>query len=119
MMRRKSSPLFLDQDLPAIEGSVYLVKCAQMVYVPDGAQFALKPVPVGGKARGKIYNPSPNSDDAEVDPLSTYPDAVIAFAAEFYPCPAKAKGFFEGTSFTKFYQRSVKPTFTRNLAIRR
>lgn len=120
MMRRKSSPLF-KEDLRAIEGSVYLVKCAQMVNAPDGAQFALKPVPVEGtgKARGKIYDPSPNSNDTEVEPLSGYPDAVIAFAAEFYPCPAKSEDFFDGDGFTKFYKRSVKPTFTRNLAIRR
>ncbi len=125
MMRRKNSNLFTE-DLPAIEGSVYLVKCVQMVNVPDvdkPGQYALKPVPApsptGPKQRGRIYDPSPNSADDEIATSTAYPDAVIAFAAEFYPCPGKSKGFFNGDGFTEFYKRSVKPTFTRNLAIRR
>lgn len=117
MMRRKSSALFLE-DLKAIEGSVYLVKCVQMVNVPDGDQYALKPLPEGSRQRGRIYNPAPGEDE-EVTDLSLYPDAVIALAAEFYPCPNKSAAFFGGQGFTDFYKRAVKPVFTRNLAIRR
>jgi prepilin-type N-terminal cleavage/methylation domain-containing protein len=123
MMRRVDDPLFLDEDLPAIEGTVYIVKCAQMVYVPDSGQFALQPVPApnptGPKQRGNIYDPTPNSSHTAITDPSLYPDAVLAFAAEFYPVPSKAKGFFSGQGFADFYERSVKPTFTRNLAIRR
>lgn len=122
MMRRKNSPLF-KEDLKAIEGSVYLVKCVQMVHAPDTAnpgQYALKPLPVDGKLRGEIYDPAPiPADPAPIDDSAPYPEAVIAFAAEFYPCPTKSAGFFDGTGFADFYKRSVKPVFTRNLAIRR
>jgi prepilin-type N-terminal cleavage/methylation domain-containing protein len=121
MMRRKSSDRFLEE-LPAVEGSVYLVKCVQMVNAPDPnkpAQYALLPVPVAGKTRGNIYDPGANADDTAIATPSAYPDAVIAFAAEFYQLPSKAKSFLDGTGFTNFYGRTVKPTFTRNLAIRR
>lgn len=122
MMRRKSNADFL-LDLPAVEGPVFLVKCVQMVHVPDAnGQFALQPLPApapSNKTRGKIYDPSPNSADTEIGDSDNYPDAVIAFAAEFYPCPSKAEGFFSGNAFQSFHQRAVKPTFTRNLAIRR
>lgn len=123
MMRRKSSPEFL-LDLPAVEGPVFLVKCVQMVNVQDTAnpgQFALQPLPVPaeGKLRGRIYDPAPNSPAVAIDDTAVYPDAVIAFAAEFYPSPSKAPGFFSGDAFTNFYDKAVKPSFTRNLAIRR
>lgn len=121
MMRRKSSKHFLD-DLKAIEGAVYLVKCVQLVNTPDAAnpgQYALKPLPVGTKERGKIYDPAPDSPDTPIASPADYPDAVIAFAAEFYPCPNKSAGFFGGSAFTNFHKRCVKPVFVRNLAIRR
>ena len=118
MMRRKSSDRF-DEELPAVEGSVYLVKCVQMVYDNNGT-LGLSP------NRGEIMNPikdtDPPSPGYKPGPFATpaeYPDAVIAFAAEFYPVPGKSKAFFDGQGFTNFYERSVKPTFTRNLAIRR
>jgi prepilin-type N-terminal cleavage/methylation domain-containing protein len=123
MMRRKSDANFL-VDLPAVEGPVFLVKCVQMVRVEDSdnpGQYALQPLPAGNKKRGQIYDPSPNSPNTAIDDSALYPDAVIAFAAEFYPSATKAKGFFEGDgdAFRKFYEKTVKPTFTRNLAIRR
>jgi prepilin-type N-terminal cleavage/methylation domain-containing protein len=118
MMRRKSSPEFL-LDLPAVEGPVFLVKTVQMVNVPDSGQYALQPLPAEGKLRGQIYNPAPNSPATPIDDAAAYPDAVIAFAAEFYPSPSKAAGFFSGDAFTNFYDKAVKPSFTRNLAIRR
>ena len=146
MMRRKSSPRFLEE-LPAVEGSVYLVKCVQMVNrlkKDDDTVLLVRldhdnknnPIKiredrglVGPTYRGEIVNPevAPESADRPADyPLgpfdkpADYPDAVIAFAAEFYPVPSKATGFFgPAGGFEKFYVRSVKPTFTRNLAIRR
>lgn len=136
MMRRRDSLNFAD-DVRAIEGSLFLVKCAQMVYFqepPGGANapVQLTPVPprnsngarVSAKVRGQIYDPSLGSADTPVDvdrpdPSNPYPEAVIAFRAEFYRLPSKATGYLTGEGFADFYERASRPTFVRNLAVRR
>jgi prepilin-type N-terminal cleavage/methylation domain-containing protein len=108
MVRRKSDTKFINEDLPAIEGSVYVVKCRQLVF--NGGE--LKP----GTA-GQIQDPkNPGTPAANAD---AYPEAVIAFAAEFYALPAKSKNYLEGTQFTTKFPDLKNPVFTRNLAVRR
>jgi prepilin-type N-terminal cleavage/methylation domain-containing protein len=108
MVRRKSDPAFLT-DLPAIEGSVYLVKCTQLIF--GGGQ--LKP----GTA-GKIVDPKGTNADAATADI--YPEAVIAFSAEFFAMPAKSASYFgSGGGFDKTFTTVKKPVFTRNLAVRR
>ena len=107
MVRRKDDPEFL-KDLNALEGGVYLVKCRQLVY---NAQGELIP----GTA-GQIRDPKP--EGASATGADQYPDAVIAFAAEFYALPGRSEGYF-GTPFTTFFNKPNKPVFTRNLAVRR
>lgn len=112
MMRRKSDQKLSD-DLAAVEGPVYFVKCTQLVL--SGTEMKLG---VFGKIvdpKGGPESPSPND----------YPEAVIAFAADFYQMPSSSPGFFSSSAFTDKFtaitkpNSTVKPLFSRNLAVRR
>lgn len=105
MVRQKDDTDFTE-DLKAVEGAVYLVKCTQLIF--KNSQMEL------GTA-GQIQNPKTPGGDLDV---TTYPEAVVAFSAEFYSLPAKSAGYFTSrfpNAFTKF----KNPVFTRNLAVRR
>lgn len=107
MVRRKNDSNFND-DLPAVEGPVYLVKCTQLIFA-------------GGELRlgtpGVIRDPKDGGNAASTSDL--YPEAVIAFAADFHQLPAKTAGYFSGAAFTKRFATAKNPVFTRNLAVRR
>jgi prepilin-type N-terminal cleavage/methylation domain-containing protein len=107
MVRRKDDSKFLSEDLPAIEGSVYVVKCTQLVF--NGGELKT------GTA-GQISDPK--KAGAAVANPDDYPEAVIAFAAEFHALQAKSAGYF-GAPFTKFFTNAKNPVFSRNLAVRR
>lgn len=106
MMRRKSDPKFAE-DLTAVEGAVYLVKCTQLIF--SGNQLT------NGTA-GTIKDPKLGAAAASAD---VYPEAVIAFAAEFYLTPAKTKEYFLSNAFSTRFPILKNPVFTRNLAVRR
>ncbi|MFZ9938197.1 MAG: type IV pilus modification PilV family protein [Luteolibacter sp.] len=108
IVRRKNDSQFL-ADLGAVEGGVYLVKCTQLVYNDNGEL-----VPSGTK--GEIVDPKSR---AVAESADKYPEAVIAFTAEFHAMPGRSEGFLTGEAFTKFFNGSSKPVFTRNLAVRR
>lgn len=117
MVRRKSDPEFV-KDLEALEGAVYLVKCNQLVF--NGGQLT------PNTPAGTIKNPKPNSTPADpnykagpFDKAADYPEAVIAFSADFYLMPAKSAAYFNGTTFTTNFPKLKNPVFTRNLAVRR
>jgi prepilin-type N-terminal cleavage/methylation domain-containing protein len=108
MIRRKSDAIFLE-DLPSVEGGVYLVKCTQLVFDATGALIAGKP--------GQIADPK--NSGTVIATVNDYPEAVIAFTAEFYSLSAKSKKYFEGNAFGNAYTAAKKPIFSRNLAVRR
>jgi type II secretory pathway pseudopilin PulG len=109
MVRRKSDPKFKD-DLLAVEGGVYLVKCTQLVF--DTATGNLK---VG--TPGKIVDPKGTVEARNAD---EYPEAVIAFTADFHNLPARSAGFFDAPNgFGKSFTNAKNPVFSRNLAVRR
>jgi prepilin-type N-terminal cleavage/methylation domain-containing protein len=109
MLRRKSDSKFM-QDLEAVEGGVYLVKCTQLVF--DTTKGGM----VVGKA-GEIIDPKGSAKATSAD---DYPEAVIAFSAEFFNLPAKSASFFDSsTNFSKAFTAAKTPVFTRNLAVRR
>jgi prepilin-type N-terminal cleavage/methylation domain-containing protein len=104
MVRRRSDTTLLQEDLKAIEGRVYLTKCTQLVF--NGGELKL------GSA-GKIVDPkNPGTESASSD---AYPEAVIAFAAEFHALPSKSYSYIQGLDISKL----KTPIFTRNLAVRR
>jgi prepilin-type N-terminal cleavage/methylation domain-containing protein len=107
IVRRKSDSKFIE-DLAAIEGSVYLVKCTQMVFATTGMELG---------TGGEIRDPKPAG--ATVVNPDDYPDAVIAFSAEFHQLPAKDPSFFTGNAFTKKFTQANNPVFIRNLSVRR
>lgn len=118
MVRRKSDPQFI-RDLEAIEGAVYLVKCNQLVF--SGGQL------ITNTTAGTIKNPKPKPTP-DTDPpyqagpftkAADYPEAVIAFSADFYLMPAKSATYFNGATFTTNFSKLKNPVFTRNLAVRR
>lgn len=116
MMRRQNDPLFQD-DLKALEGNVFLVKCVQLVFKGNG----MEPIDV----RGTIKNPKPSGTtdpDYKAGPFTDpadYPEAVIAFTADFYSLPSRAPGYFSGAAFGNYYKSAKTPVFSRNLAVRR
>ena len=111
MVRRKSDSLFLD-DLKAVDGGVYVVKCTQLIF--SGGQ--LKP----GNA-GSIVDPKGSSGSGGASSSADdYPEAVIAFSADFYAMPSRSASYFaSGGAFSKTFSSLKKPVFTRNLAVRR
>lgn len=108
MVRRLSDTAKLKEDLSAVEGGVYLVKCTQLIF--DGGQLK------AGTA-GKILDPKDKSKEAATADL--YPEAVIAFSADFYLMPAKSADYFSSSAFTTKFPNLKSPVFTRNLAVRR
>lgn len=112
MVRRKNDTLFT-ADMTALEGGVYVAKCTQLVFDSNGQLTA--------GTKGQIMNPKPNTTPPNLGPFTNpdlYPEAVIAFSAEFYSVPGKRPNYFTGAFDTKFPDLK-NPVFTRNLAVRR
>ncbi len=107
-MVRRNDAKFLE-DLPAVVGGIYVVKCNQLTFNAG----ALKP-----RSDGKIYDSKGGVESANVD---EHPEAIIPFAADFYPLTGKSAANF-GASFTTRFNKlgnPVLPAFTRNLVVRR
>jgi prepilin-type N-terminal cleavage/methylation domain-containing protein len=116
MARRKSDD-FLKDDLAALTGGIFVVKCTQLVFNNGELQ--------NGTA-GQIVNPKPNStppdpayDAGPFDTTADYPEAVIAFSAEFFSLPSRTWGYIDSEAFVKVFPTLKNPVFTRNLAVRR
>jgi prepilin-type N-terminal cleavage/methylation domain-containing protein len=104
--RRKDDPEFTN-DLQAVEGAVYLVKCTQLIF--ESGELKLG-------APGSIKDPKGTLASTSGD---DYPEAVIAFSADFHLMPAKSKEYFTGAAFNTKFAAVKNPVFTRNLAVRR
>jgi type II secretory pathway pseudopilin PulG len=121
MMRRLDDPEFLTSspnDLEACEGPIYLVKCRQLNLDNTGKMTVGKP--------GEILTPATSTTAAAaVTTPDKYLSAVIPFVADFYALPTKTQGYFTGAKFKADFTKAVdplkptKPTFSRNLAVRR
>jgi len=116
VVRRKSDALFKD-DIPSIEGGVYLAKCKQLVFDSNGQLIA----GTAGEIKNPKQNTTPPDPSYKAGPFTNpdeYPEAVIAFSAEFYSLPGKRAGYFD-SAFTANFTKFKNPVFTRNLAVRR
>lgn len=108
MMRRKGDPEFFE-DLPSVEGQVYMVRCTQLIMDAADDRLVLA-------TPGQIANAdAPTTAVATAD---EYEHAVITFVADFYACPGKAEAYFNG-AFSELFATDAKPMFSRNLAARR
>ncbi len=94
-------------DLPATEGTVYYVKCTQLVF--SGGTLTLG-------SPNSIQDPIKLSLVASPD---LYPDGTIAFKADFYPMSNKSTSAFSATLNAAFDKAALTPLFSRNLAVRR
>lgn len=106
--RRLSDPLF-QQDLRAVEGGVFLVKCLQLTYNSSSNELE-----ANTSNKGKISSTDGGGGSAE-----TFPDAVIAFAAEFHSMPTKSPDYYQASTFNARFNNATKPVFVRNFAVRR
>jgi prepilin-type N-terminal cleavage/methylation domain-containing protein len=108
-VRQRGDDLLL-QDLAALDGRIFTVKLTQLVF--SGGQLTR------GEA-GQIKDPTPDDGDpAGAADSNGYPEAVIAFAAEFFIVPNSAVDYVKpGGKFNP--ANLTKPIFTRNLAVRR
>jgi type II secretory pathway pseudopilin PulG len=106
-MARRLTDAELANDLNAIEGSVFFVKPTQLLFTAG----ELKPVdPID------IYS----ANGMVAANAAAYKEAVIAFSAEFHNVPTKSIGYLKSAAFTtRFKSTTIKPIFTRNLAVRR
>ncbi|RYD23592.1 MAG: type II secretion system protein [Verrucomicrobiaceae bacterium] len=107
-MVRQKSDQNLDDDLEALEGAVYLVKCTQLVF--DNGELKL------GSA-GTIKDPKGTGGTASSP--DAYTEAVIAFAADFHLLPARTYSYLTSSAFTTKFGNARNPVFSRNLAVRR
>lgn len=102
ILRQKSDQLLQD-DLRALEGRVYLVKTTQLV--SDGSGNLVLGSP------GKISDPEGGGGST----AESFPEAVIAFQAEFYRIPTSSYEYIRSLDPDEL----KNPMFTRNLAVRR
>jgi hypothetical protein len=109
VIRAKDSPE-LEADLKAIEGRVYTAQLTQLVF--NGGQL------VKGDP-GKIVDPTPDDGDAAAGTgVDDYPEAVIAFSADFFAVPNASYSYIS-TKMDADTFADARPIFTRNLAVRR
>lgn len=108
-VRQRGDSLLLE-DLAALDGRIFTVKLTQLVF--SGGQLAR------GEA-GQITDPTPDDGDTVGGSDSDgYPEAVIAFASEFFIVPNSSPDYVKpGGKFNP--ENLTKPIFTRNLAVRR
>jgi prepilin-type N-terminal cleavage/methylation domain-containing protein len=109
MARRKDDAKFLD-DLKAVEGSVYLVKCTQLIFSKTSGDGLILGTP------GTIEDPKGGTASSNPD---NYPEAVVAFSAEFFQMPSKSADYFSAGAFSSKFPNLKNPVFSRNLAVRR
>lgn len=110
MARRYNDPMFTE-DLSAIDGQLFFVKCLQLTYTSSGSEMEAK-----DSSKGRIMDPEKGGGGGN---SQDYPDAVIAFAAEFHSLPTRTEDYVKGGGFSKRFETSQTPVFVRNLAIRR
>lgn len=110
MIRLRTDAKFSDTtngDIKAIEGGVYYVKCTQLIF--KNGELVLGTI-------NQIADPKTGTVTATSD---AYPEAVIAFKADFYALTSKNATTFDTTLNKAFAKTDAKPMFSRNLAVRR
>ncbi len=107
VVRRRDSAQ-LEEELRAIQGRVFTAKLTQLVF--DGEAWTK------GES-GEIVDPTPDDNDVvSGSGVESYPEAVIAFSAEFFEVPNSS---YEYISSRLTMDRLKNPVFVRNLAVRR
>ncbi len=113
--RRGDAVNDLRADLEKVDGRIYLVRMTQMIF--DDAQ---DPVLIPG-SHGQIKNM--HSHDP-IDNVNSYPGAIIAYTADFYPLKSNSWEYIQRLDLTDANDDGNpdslgKPLFSRNLGVRR
>lgn len=96
----------LGDKLPAAVGPIFFVKTTQLVYNAQGE------LELGSSG---IKPPRQGQDDLGGTGSDSYPEATIAFNAEFFLLPANSQQYVQSFNVNNL----GKPLFDRNLAVRR
>jgi prepilin-type N-terminal cleavage/methylation domain-containing protein len=110
-MVRQRDNTSLKDDIAALDGPIYTVKLQQLIF--DNGQMK------AGDA-GAVVPPDPSSQSSGSGGSGSdgYPDATIAFQAEFYIVPNSSLDYVKsGGQFDP--DKLSKPIFTNNMAVRR
>ncbi len=116
-MMRRLTETFFGEDLKAIEGPLFLVKCKQLVF--KGGALVADTRPEGVR---KLLNPKTGVEVSATQFKAE--EAVIPFAAEFYLVPTNSWAYFSTAgkkatpAFATKFAALKTPVFTRNLAVR-
>ena len=109
MMRALNDPNLQD-DVAAVEGKIYVVKCTQLTVDPQStAEY--KP----GRP-GVIVNPDTGDT---VQSSADYNSAVILFDAEFYSVSSNNISYLTGPAFKSKFPKFSNPVLSRNLSVQR
>ena len=114
MLRRRIGPTgsadpSFAEDLAALEGRVFAIKTTQLV--STNGQLTIN-------TGQTITPPSGSTLLTGTGASGKYPEAVIAFSAEFYGVPSNSSAYLKvGGAFDSSKLKS--PIFTRNLGVRR
>ena len=121
--RRLGDPETSEELQPGVvEGRVFYVRMKQLIFDNDGALVLTDETNVG-----KIIDPTLDQDGnrSSVTNHIDYPEAVIAFQAEFYAFRSSVYAYIDG-AFTPedsngdgHPDATGRPVFTRNLGVRR
>ena len=106
-MVRRVNDRFLEADLEVAGGRVFFVKLRQLVYLGEGVRVS--------EEIGTIVDPLNPGEDFANNP-DEYPEAVVAFEAEYYTLPTTSFNFLSNSFNPENYTR---PIFSRNLSVRR
>ena len=106
-MVRRIDDRFLEADLEVAEGRVFFVKLRQLVYQGEGIRVS--------EEDGTIVDPHDPGEDYSNRP-EEYPEALVAFEAEYYTLPTTSYNFLSNSFDPAKYTR---PIFSRNLSVRR
>ena len=116
MMRRLTETYF-GQDLKAIEGPLFCVKCKQLVFKSGSLVMDARPDGVR-----KLLNPKTGAEVKATEFKEA--EAVIPFVAEFYFVPTNSWAYFSTAgkkatpAFTTKFAALKTPVFSRNIAVR-
>jgi hypothetical protein len=111
---RRKGDTRMDDELKAVSGPVYYVNMRQLVFSDDGLVVSDDPGTIVDP-----HNPATKTTDAD-----QYPEAVIAFAAEFYALKSSSARYIENLDLEDNDNNGSpdalgRPLFTRNMAVRR
>jgi len=108
----------LSDDLKAVEGPVYVVKCTQLKFSGGNLNLGTAGSIVDPKTGAAVTSPL-GYPNPEIAFAVGYPESTVAYAADFFQLPSSSASFVAGSTFTSTFNGLKNPVFTRNFAVGR